>query len=235
MQDLPSIMPYRARLRQVLCLPPKVGMRMQVTEIRELDKKRSRVYVDEEFAFVLYKSELRKFRIKDGEEITAEEYDEITRVILPKRAKLRAMNLLKSRQYSEKQLRDKLRDGEYPPYIIDEAVDYVSSYNYINDRRLAEEYIRIHISDKSKNRIKQDLIRKGISGEDIKAAFDLCADEGFGCNEEEQIKKLLDKRGYSAEAKTDPKEWNKQYAYLIRKGYGSDAVRKVLGGRTEEF
>ena len=74
---------------------------MQVTEIRELDKKRSRVYIDEEFAFVLYRSELRKFCIKEGEEISQEVHDEITRVILPKRAKLRAMNLLKSRQYSE--------------------------------------------------------------------------------------------------------------------------------------
>ena len=208
---------------------------MQVTEIRELDKKRSRVYLDEEFAFVLYRSELRKFCIKEGEAISQEVHDEITRVILPKRAKLRAMNLLKSRQYSEKQLRDKLRDGEYPPCIIDEAVEYVSSYNYINDRRLAEEYIRIHISDKSKMRIKQDLTRKGISGEDIKGAFDSCDDEGFGCNEAEQIKKLLDKRGYSAEDASDLKEWNKQYAYLMRKGYNSDAIRKVLGGRLEEF
>jgi len=203
---------------------------MQITEIRPLDKKRSKIYIDEELAFVLYKGEFRKFNICEGGEITAEDYDEITHVILPKRAKLRAMNLLKSRLYSEKQLRDKLKDGDYPPQVIDEAIEYVSSYNYINDRRLAEEYIRIHLQDKSRMRIKQDLIGKGISSETIRAAFETCEEEGFGCDEAEQIKRLLQKRNFDPSERSDLREWNKQYAFLMRKGYSRDVISRVMGG-----
>ena len=53
--------------------------------------------------------------------------------VLLKRAKLRCMNLLKSRDYTEYQLRMKLRQGVYPEDIIDAAVAYVASYGYVND------------------------------------------------------------------------------------------------------
>ncbi len=201
---------------------------MQVTGIVPIDKKRSRIYIDEEPAFILYKGELRQLGINEGEEMSEVTYGEITERILPKRAKLRAMNLLKSRTYTEKQLRDKLKDGEYPENIIEEAIEYVSSYNYINDRRYAEEYIRIHLTDKSRMRIKQDLIGKGISSETIAEAFDNCTEEGFVIDEVSQAEKLLQKRGYTPGPDPDPKEWNKQYAFLARKGFSSEIIRKAL-------
>ena len=86
--------------------------KMTITGIEEMNHKKVRVYIDNEFAFVLYKGELRLYGIREGEEIGEEEYLEITGKILPKRAKLRSMNLLKSRAYTEKQLRDKLVQGE---------------------------------------------------------------------------------------------------------------------------
>lgn len=201
---------------------------MQVTGIVPIDKKRSRIFLDEEPAFILYKGELRQLGINEGAEMREDTYGEITERILPKRAKLRAMNLLKSRTYTEKQLRDKLADGEYPEDIIDQAIEYVSSYNYINDSRYAEEYIRIHLADKSRMRIKHDLLAKGISSEIIVQAFESCSDEGFVIDELSQAEKLLKKRGYSKGQDADPKEWNRQYAFLARKGFPSEIIRKAL-------
>lgn len=37
---------------------------MLVTQVTELSKSRSKVYIDQEFAFVLYKGELRLYHIK---------------------------------------------------------------------------------------------------------------------------------------------------------------------------
>ena len=42
---------------------------MLVTQVTELSKSRSKVYIDQEFAFVLYKGELRLYHIKEGEEL----------------------------------------------------------------------------------------------------------------------------------------------------------------------
>ena len=122
---------------------------MQVTKLLPLDKKRSRVWLDEEFAFVLYKGELRRFNIREGGELNEKDYIEIVHTLLPKRAKLRAMNLLKSHTYSVKQLEDKLREGFYPEEIISEAIQYVSSYGYLDDLRLCEEYIRVHLAERA--------------------------------------------------------------------------------------
>ena len=91
---------------------------MTVTAIREIAKSRVLVSVDETFAFVLYKGELRSYGLKEGQKITEEAYRDIMENLLPRRAKLRAMNLLKNRSYTEKQLYDKLKAGDYPEEII---------------------------------------------------------------------------------------------------------------------
>ena len=77
---------------------------MIVTGIEEMTKSRSKISIDGEFAFVLYKGELRHFHLLEGEEISEEDYEHIMKEILPKRAKLRAMNLLLKKDYTTSQL-----------------------------------------------------------------------------------------------------------------------------------
>jgi hypothetical protein len=94
---------------------------MRVTQVTELSKSRSKVYIDQEFAFVLYKGELRLYHIKEGQQLSEEDYRTIMQEVLPKRAKLRAMNLLQGREYTTAQLRTKLQQGFYPAEIIEQA------------------------------------------------------------------------------------------------------------------
>lgn len=62
---------------------------MTVTEIEEISGKRSRVFLDGSFAFVVYKGELRKYEIEKGKELEEEILDELQNKVLPRRAKLR--------------------------------------------------------------------------------------------------------------------------------------------------
>ena len=117
---------------------------MIVTALEELSASRSKVYIDGELAFVLYKGELRSYHLSVGEEIAQKDYNEIMEEVLPKRAKLRAMNLLTKREYTEKQLRDKLRAGFYPQRIIEEALAYVAGFHYTDDLRYACDYLTGH-------------------------------------------------------------------------------------------
>ena len=48
---------------------------MTVTNITELSKSRVRIEIDHEFAFVLYKGELRLHKIEEGDEIEDAVYD----------------------------------------------------------------------------------------------------------------------------------------------------------------
>ena len=120
---------------------------MRVTAVEELSKSRSKVYLDGEFAFVLYRGELRLYHVQEGEELAAEDYSEIMERLLPKRATLRAMNLLKSREYTESRLRSKLKEGLYPEKAIAEALRYVAAFHYTDDLRYAVAYLSlIHLS-----------------------------------------------------------------------------------------
>lgn len=200
---------------------------MQVTLIEELTSTRSKIYIDGVFAFVLYKGELRLYGVCEGATIDAEDYEEIMTKVLPKRAKLRAMNLLQKREYTTKQLRDKLEQGFYPEKVIEQAISYVASYHYIDDLRYATQYIIFHEESRSKRRIEQDLLQKGITKEVFQKAWITWEEEGGHQNEEEQIRKLLRKRKYDP-SKADYTETQKQMAFLVRKGFSVETIRRVL-------
>lgn len=200
---------------------------MTITKITDVSKSRKRIEIDGEFAFVLYKGELAFYGMKEESEIREEDYQEIMTKILPKRAKLRAMNLLKSRTYTTVQLMEKLKTGGYPPQIIREAIDYVASFGYINDSQYAYDFIEYNKENKSKNRIMADLRRKGISGDMMEAAWEEAVGEDRAALEKKQIIKLLDKKHFSPEDAT-LQESQKMMAFLYRKGFAIETIRNVL-------
>lgn len=205
---------------------------MRVTQIVELSKTRSKVYIEQEFAFVLYKGELRLYHVCEGEEIAEDAYRTIMEEVLPKRAKLRAMNLLQSREYTTAQLRSKLQQGFYPAAVIEQALEYVASFHYTDDLRYAVDYITYQESNKSRRRIEQDLLTKGIARDVIGQAWSKWQEQGGMQDEVAMIKELLSKKRYQPE-NADYKEQQKLYAFLLRKGFSAEAIRKAMGG--EDF
>lgn len=203
---------------------------MTVTEIVPLDKKRSKVYIDHEFAFVLYKGELSKYKVRLGENIGTDVYREITTQVLPKRAKLRAMNLLTKRDYTEKQLRDKLSQGDYQEEMIEIALNYVKSFGYINDEKYVESYLDIYQGKKPFGKIKEELLRKGIMPElilDIKESREEYEETDEIETEEELARRWLEKKHYDYDS-NDYKMKQKMFGFLLRKGFNAEVISKVL-------
>ncbi len=200
---------------------------MKVTQIIEVSKAKSKVYIDYEFAFVLYKGELRRYHLKEGEEILQKDYEVLMEEILPKRAKLRCMNLLMTKEYTVEQLRRKLRQGFYSEELIEIAISYVASFNYVNDLKYAMDFITYNESSKSKRRIEQDLYKKGISRETMERAWNEWEEQGGEQDEIGMIRKQLEKKQYNDET-ADYKEKQKIYGFLLRKGYSSEQIKKAI-------
>jgi regulatory protein len=200
---------------------------MIVTQIAEVSKNRSKVYIDQEFAFVLYKGELHIYGVVKDKELNQDSYDKLMKEVLPKRAKTRCMNLLLKKDYTRKQLHDKLRDGLYPESIIEIALDYVSSYKYIDDDRYALSYIRYHSESSSKKNLELALLKRGIDKSTFKRAWSTWEEEGNVQDEEAQIRKLLEKRRYNVND-ADRKEKQRIYAFLMRKGFSSEIIGKFV-------
>lgn len=199
-----------------------------ITKIEELDKKRSKIYINQEFAFVLYKGEIVQYKLKTEEIIEDSIYQTIRKEILPKRAKKRCLNLLQKKSYTEYKLREKLAEGLYPEDIIDEAIEYVKSFHYVDDYAYACQYIFYHRETESKRKIEEKLSLKGIAKEVLYQAFqDSCQEEEQQEIELRQAEKLLEKKKYNAET-MDWKEKQKIYAFLARKGFTTFIIKKAM-------
>ena len=200
---------------------------MTVTRIEELSRSRCKIYLEDSFAFVLYKGELRLYGVREQEELSEESYREIMQEVLPKRATLRCMNLLQSRAYTESKLRSKLKEGGYPQESIDSALAYVKSYHYVDDLQFAKDYIVNQAGKKSRRVLEQDLIARGVSRDEIEAAFAEAAEKGDGPDELALAQMWLAKKRYDP-AQADFAEKRKAAAFLYRKGISAETVRKAM-------
>ena len=196
---------------------------MYVKSLVKLTKGRAKICLDSGTDFVLYKKEYESYGIEEESELSLEDYQEICRDILIPRCKKRALHLLEKQDRSEKNLRDKLKEGGYPADIIDIAIDYINDYGYLDDYRMACSHIRFYMDSRSKRRIKQDLMNKGIKPDVIERAIE----DEYTCDETEQIQHLLEKKGYDSDnAAYEQKA--KMYRFLAGRGYSSESISRVL-------
>lgn len=202
-----------------------------VAEVIPREKGRTSIRFDNGMEVLLYKGEVRKLGLQEQTVISREKYDEIIYEILGTRAKKRAMFLLERMDRTEHQLRDKLMQNGYPAVCVDLAIDYVKKYHYIDDLRYATNYISYQQKRKSRQKLKIDLLTKGIDKNVIEQALD----EAFDSDEQIKIRQLLEKKHYDPK-ECDRKEKQKTYQYLMRRGFkGSDIlhVMKIWDGYEE--
>ena len=197
---------------------------MTVTKIEPVTKTRYKVYVDGQFAFVLYKGELSRYHIAEDSELEEKTYQSIRKEIILKRAKLRAMHLLNDMGRTESQLRTKLLRNDYPSDIVEEAIAYVKSFGYINDAEYTRSFIENRKEKKSKKEIYATLCQKGLPKDLIETALEECYadDDSIAAIEAIVRKKKFDPKS------TDYKEMQKMMGYLVRKGFRYDDIRQVI-------
>ena len=199
---------------------------MTVTKIESVvnSKNRYKVYVDEQFAFVLYKGELSRYNIKSGEELADEIYNEIYNEVIVKRAKLRALHLLNTMGRTEQQLRNKLKQNDFKDDVIETAISYVKSFGYVNDSEYARSFIMNRKDKKSRKELYVQLVQKGIEPGVLDEAFEECYDDD---SSKDAIYALLSKKRYNPESATR-EETQKIMAFLTRKGFSYEDIRQVL-------
>ena len=204
---------------------------MTIVEIQLIPRKKNKykVRLDGGEDLVLYKRELKSYGLEEGIELSDVDYARILEETIIPRAKRRAMHLLEKQDRTQHNLEDKLRESDYPNVAIQAAVEYVASYHYIDDERYARSYVRFHQEGKSKRRITQDLMQKGVDRDIIALALE----EEYESSEEGMIRDLLRKKNYDPE-NADAKERQKMYRFLMGRGFSSNDISKVLRG-FEEF
>lgn len=141
-----------------------------------------------------------------------------------KQAKLKALNLLTDMDRTEAQLRQKLKQKSYEEHIIEQAIEYVKSFGYIDDAKYAQRFVENRKKTKSSQEITAMLCQKGVDRELITEALGECYTPEDAV---EAIRHLAEKKHYSFQNSTD-KEKKKLYEYFLRKGFYYEDIRQVI-------
>lgn len=196
---------------------------ISVESIEPLEKGKVRIVFDNGTVVVLYRKEVAGLKLQEGLFLSKEQYNKIIYEIIGKRAKKRAMYLLEQMDRSERKLREKLTQNQYPEECVDFAIDYVKKYHYLDDYRYACTYVRYHGEKLSRVQLLQKLLQKGITKDVAQKAIE----EEAQADEIALIRQWIQKKGYSLDS-ADEKETRRMYAFLLRRGFKSSDICKEL-------
>lgn len=204
---------------------------MIITDIKEINIGRSkkktayRIYIDYEYAFLLYKQDIKEYQIKIQTKITLELYDRIIEDTVYRRAKQKAMAILKHMDRTEKELYNKLEEAYYTDTIIERTIEYLKDYHYIDDERYASNYIRTRKNTISKLSIRTKLNQKGINKDILEKIINIEYDREASDTDPEimAINKAILKKHKDITLLTQ-EEKQKLIASLYRKGFDLDNI-----------
>ena len=198
---------------------------MIVTKIEPVDKTKYKIYIDEEYQFILYQKDIYIYDLKEGNEISDIDYQTILVDTVIRRGKQKALALLKYMDRTEAELVSKLKQSGYAMPIIELIIKYVKSYRYIDDLRYAINYVKSRKESKSKTVLLMELKQKGVPKEYIDQAFYEEYNEGL--DEEIAILKHISKKVKDLNNITE-EEKVKVSSYLYRKGFSYDTIKRHL-------
>lgn len=127
--------------------------------------------------------------------------------------------LLASRDYTTKEVEQKLRKAEYPDLVIEQIIGYGITKHYLDDYQYAMDYIRLHKSGKSIRQLMYKLKEKGIPSYILNQI-----------EEEDDREELLPKvrRYWEKKSGTPFEKKAKTCQYFMRKGYSAGLIRELI-------
>lgn len=143
-------------------------------------------------------------------------------------ARKKAMDLLLHNDRTEAELRERLLKKEFDASSVEDAVAYVKSFGYIDDERYAKNYVEFYRQRKSARQLSLDLQRKGVDAMFVEAAL------AGADSDEAALKRALEKKVSNPRklAEYSYEEKQKVMAYLYRKGFQMEDIRRVVESYT---
>lgn len=185
------------------------------------------IYVDSKYTFSVLEYILTNEKLYIGREITEGEIERIKSTSKNQETKNRVIALISRRPRSEKEVLDYLKN-RVPSEEIDPVINDLKEKDYINDQQFTKWWVdqRRTFTNKSKNIIRQELIKKGISKDLITQELDSVDED----SDIESARELVKKKKRLLEHKDlEGRELNqKVITYLQGKGFTWDVIKKAL-------
>ena len=145
----------------------------------------------------------------------------------PPSLKGRALRLLSAREHSRVELERRLAQFEQEPGALAKALDELQAKGFINEQRVIESVLNRRSAKLGTARIRQELQSKGLAPE---AVLDAVAQ--LRATEVERAREVWCKK--FGEPANDAAGRGKQMRFLASRGFGGDAIRKVVSGGDDD-
>jgi regulatory protein len=202
---------------------------MKVVSISRKDDNNVVVHLDNDEKLFLSYEVLLKNGLKKNDEISEDRFAILVNQNQLHFIKQRAVRYLARRLHSVNELRIKLKQKKYDNTFIDNVLTELSEKNILDDYQFASQYADENIRNKfwGKNKLKAELIKKGIAGTIITRVIEEKISSGAG--ELESAVELANKKlRLLTSRKLEPRKLKeKLMTFLMAKGYPYDVVSQA--------
>lgn len=205
---------------------------MIITRLEQQKRNRNRfnIWTEEGFVTAVSSDMVLKYSLKQDMEISSELMNRIKEEDDLKYAKERAMEYVAYQPRSRTEVVRKLKQKGLSPKSIDEAVETLERYHYLDDAEYVREFTRSYAKRYGKRVIEQKLLQKGISREVI--------GENMNIDDEREEQTALDiaRKALRRSSEEDGfKIRQKLFRTLVSKGFSYDLSRSVTDRVMEEI
>jgi regulatory protein len=140
----------------------------------------------------------------------------------------RALRLLSTREHSRVELERKLARFEEEKGTLAKALDELQAKGFISEARVIESVLHRRSAKLGTARIKQELQSKGLEAGAVADAL-----AGLKGTERERAQEVW--RRKFGEPPADAKEAARQMRFLATRGFNTEVIRRVVGGKSDDF
>lgn len=208
------------------CREDILGHIITKIEVQKRNKNRVNVYVNEDFLFACSAEIIYNYGLKSGEKINIDKIKSIIEEDNYIKCKNDALHSIEKAYKTQKQIVEKLLAKGYEKSTIDKVILFLKEYNFLDDSKFAEMYVKEKLASQGRNKIKYSLIQKGIDESIIKEKLQNIDKE----KEENSLEKLgMSKYEQLIKREEDTRKIYKKLGdYLIRRGYPWEDVKSFL-------
>ena len=135
------------------------------------------------------------------------------------------LRLVAFRDRTEKEIIEKLREKNYGENEIEDEINFLKNYGYINDLRFAEHFTHdaINLKKWGKIRIRMELVKKGIDRD----VADNVIENAFSEIDEDRVLLQMQSRFKNSDF-SNMKERTRIFNFFIRRGFSAEEIKGAM-------
>lgn len=196
--------------------------------MQEHDKERVNIFIDDTFALGISLRTLEHSGLYKGKVLDEDDWQQLLKTEQMDKAYNAALYFLAARPRSTREIRDRLRQKEYPEDHIHAALERLKQLDLVNDETFARFWVenRQTCRPRGSRALQSELQQKGIDREIIGVVL-----EAMTNSDDERDGAVSVGRAALRRYQNEPNKFafsRKMSAYLQRRGFGFDAIKPAI-------